>query len=413
MPEMWYYTTEGKQMDPVSMRELKRLVGDGILKPTDMVWKDGMARWIRASSVKELFPDPSSALDQYFTHTKDQDGKANVIAAPLSVSPQAASAVEPKSTTKAVAPPTADEQGAAQTQNKRPRSSEEDEHPAPRGRPQPASSGSNVPIIIALVLGAIIILGALGVGVIILVAVTQSSGDGKINPTNLIKGEKKYELRLNNNAHDTRLFSFKKGVKYEIIIKTVPKEVDVDVYIFHPNGNVEAHDDLPNADCYVPWTPRADGEYRVEIRNLEHDGPAQCSVTIREFRNDNINLDKKDPKDQPLPPDTMEGKGLKAFTISPAKKEESQKFRVRAGHKASFKFAPTKSGPTTDFNIIVVKDSDPNQIIAQDVGEGPQASVSFVLNTTEIVRVRILNASGKGNAPFSKGFLDYDASPVP
>ena len=66
MAEMWYYTTEGKQMDPVSMKELKRLVGDGTLKPTDMVWKDGMARWIRASSVQELFPDPISALDHYF-----------------------------------------------------------------------------------------------------------------------------------------------------------------------------------------------------------------------------------------------------------------------------------------------------------------------------------------------------------
>ena len=58
--EMWYYTTEGKQMDPVSIRELRRLVEDGLLRPTDMVWKDGMERWIRASSVKELFPDPGS-----------------------------------------------------------------------------------------------------------------------------------------------------------------------------------------------------------------------------------------------------------------------------------------------------------------------------------------------------------------
>src|ERR671924_206222 len=66
MAEMWYYTSEGKQMDPVSIKELKRLVGDGVLKPTDMVWKEGMPRWIRASSVKELFPDPITALDKYF-----------------------------------------------------------------------------------------------------------------------------------------------------------------------------------------------------------------------------------------------------------------------------------------------------------------------------------------------------------
>src|SRR5881227_2589691 len=75
MAEMWYYTNEGKQMDPISMKELKRLVGDGTLKPTDMVWKEGMARWIRASSVKELFPDPMSSLDQYFTSSKEADKK--------------------------------------------------------------------------------------------------------------------------------------------------------------------------------------------------------------------------------------------------------------------------------------------------------------------------------------------------
>ena len=69
MTELWYYTSEGKQMDPVSMHELTRLVADGVLKPTDMVWTEGMPRWIRASSVKELFPDPIASLEHHFTHT--------------------------------------------------------------------------------------------------------------------------------------------------------------------------------------------------------------------------------------------------------------------------------------------------------------------------------------------------------
>ena len=73
MAEMWYYTTEGKQMDAVTIQELKRLVRDGTLKPTDMVWKEGMPRWIRASSVTELFPDPTAALDPYFTSTMEAE----------------------------------------------------------------------------------------------------------------------------------------------------------------------------------------------------------------------------------------------------------------------------------------------------------------------------------------------------
>jgi hypothetical protein len=76
MPEIWYYTCEGKQMDPVSIRDLKRLVGDGVLKPTDMVWKEGLPRWIRASSLKELFPDPSSSLDQYFSSSASMPAEA-------------------------------------------------------------------------------------------------------------------------------------------------------------------------------------------------------------------------------------------------------------------------------------------------------------------------------------------------
>ena len=33
MAEMWYYTTDGKQMDPVPIAELQRLAGEGTLKP--------------------------------------------------------------------------------------------------------------------------------------------------------------------------------------------------------------------------------------------------------------------------------------------------------------------------------------------------------------------------------------------
>lgn len=383
MAEMWYYTTEGKQMDPVTMRELKRLVGDGVLKPTDMVWKDGMARWIRASSVKELFPDPTSSLDQFFKHAKDN--KANVISAPIGPLPS----TEPTSVKPAPLPAPADEVDAPHAQKKRRSSKEEDDdRPAPR-RPQPSGGGSSTGIIIALVLGALLILGALGVGVVILIGLNQISADAKINPNNLIKGEHKYELRLNNNTHDTRKFSFRKDVEYEFIIKTEPKEVDVDLYIFHANGNVETHDDLPAADCYLRWIPRADGEYRVEVRNLDHDGPATSKVTIREFKEQKNNQDKVDPKEDNLPADTLEGSGLKPMTPSP-KKEEVQKFRVRGGHPASFKFVPTNKGPASDFNIIVVKDSNPDHVIKQDVGPEPTASVNFTLQNTEIVRVRVI-----------------------
>lgn len=46
----WYYTTNKQQMGPVSLEELQQLASTGILKPTDLVWRDGMRDWARAST---------------------------------------------------------------------------------------------------------------------------------------------------------------------------------------------------------------------------------------------------------------------------------------------------------------------------------------------------------------------------
>jgi hypothetical protein len=64
MADLWYYTSEGKQMEPVNTAEIKQLARKGLLKPTDMVWREGLPRWIRASAAKEIFPDPLSRLEQ-------------------------------------------------------------------------------------------------------------------------------------------------------------------------------------------------------------------------------------------------------------------------------------------------------------------------------------------------------------
>jgi hypothetical protein len=55
MADLWYYTCEGKQMEPVTGAELRQLAASGLLKPTDMVWTDGMDKWVRASSTRDLF----------------------------------------------------------------------------------------------------------------------------------------------------------------------------------------------------------------------------------------------------------------------------------------------------------------------------------------------------------------------
>jgi uncharacterized protein DUF4339 len=61
--ELWYYTNQGKAMDPVSEAELRKLAASGELQPTDLVWKEGMAKWVRAGSAREIFGEqPESYL---------------------------------------------------------------------------------------------------------------------------------------------------------------------------------------------------------------------------------------------------------------------------------------------------------------------------------------------------------------
>jgi hypothetical protein len=57
MANEWHYTLNGQQAaTPVSAAQLKQLAVSGQLKPTDLVWQDGMFDWVPAGSIKGLFP---------------------------------------------------------------------------------------------------------------------------------------------------------------------------------------------------------------------------------------------------------------------------------------------------------------------------------------------------------------------
>ena len=52
----WFYSVGDTRQGPVTEDELKRLADDGTLKPSDLVWKDGMADWVEARTIDILFP---------------------------------------------------------------------------------------------------------------------------------------------------------------------------------------------------------------------------------------------------------------------------------------------------------------------------------------------------------------------
>lgn len=60
MGNQWYYSRGDNKLGPVSGTELKQLASSGQLAPTDMVWKEGMPKWVKATRLKRLFAAPIS-----------------------------------------------------------------------------------------------------------------------------------------------------------------------------------------------------------------------------------------------------------------------------------------------------------------------------------------------------------------
>jgi TM2 domain-containing membrane protein YozV len=57
----WYYAVDGDRQGPVAAADLKKMADAGKLKPEDLVWKDGMADWAPARSIKGLFSAAAAA----------------------------------------------------------------------------------------------------------------------------------------------------------------------------------------------------------------------------------------------------------------------------------------------------------------------------------------------------------------
>lgn len=62
MQDLWYYTSNGQQMEPVTAAQLKQLAQIGSLKATDLIWHDGMDEWMPASASKALFPSAAPTV---------------------------------------------------------------------------------------------------------------------------------------------------------------------------------------------------------------------------------------------------------------------------------------------------------------------------------------------------------------
>jgi len=61
MADQWYVGKGGKKHGPFTNDQLKKLAADGKIDRTDLLWKEGMEKWVPCSSAKGLFSAVAAA----------------------------------------------------------------------------------------------------------------------------------------------------------------------------------------------------------------------------------------------------------------------------------------------------------------------------------------------------------------
>ncbi|MBX9682071.1 MAG: DUF4339 domain-containing protein [Gemmataceae bacterium] len=266
MSALWYYSSNGKQMDPVPMSELQRLAANGSLKQSDLVWKDGMASWVKASTVNGLFV--------------------------ASASPSASAIVPAKAS--AAAPAKSRATLASRDDEDRPRrkqfDDDYDDDDRPRKRRKPRDESGGLGLKIALIGGGSV-LALVIVIVIIVVAVGSSRRNAgpapiafnNVNNENPIPAVQpgavevlNFSANLAERQTESRSVQLKAGHSYEGRLRGDGPS-DVDIFIRNPNNQEIASDDTIGPNGYVRFFAPMDGQYTVIVVNV---GPGRNRANV-------------------------------------------------------------------------------------------------------------------------------------
>lgn len=220
MSGQWYYTKNSQQQGPVSEQELKRMAQAGELKPSDLVWSQGMSNWVPAQSVKMLYPQQSatSALDAFTTKERSGDAPA-----------------------------------AAPRRRRRIHDSEDDnmERRPRRSRKKKSS------LWLWLVLG--------GVGCLFFCLVSVGVGIWWIASGSSSEGTRRWSLNTNQAA--TYHLYFRKGHRVEIKVISTGQS-DIDLFVYDGNRKI-AWDERTDSNCLIRFDPLQSRSYKVEVVNRD------------------------------------------------------------------------------------------------------------------------------------------------
>lgn len=75
----WFYGRHGQEFGPFEAQQLRVLAVAGRLRPTDMVWREGLSDWVQATDVKGLFgplPNESQPVQKLAVKASEWVGPA-------------------------------------------------------------------------------------------------------------------------------------------------------------------------------------------------------------------------------------------------------------------------------------------------------------------------------------------------
>ncbi len=86
MSANWFYAPDSQQLGPVSAGQLVQLAAAGTIQPDTLIWKEGLANWVKARQVLGLVDAPAEAGEMV---DDPEITRARQPQAPASVQPSA------------------------------------------------------------------------------------------------------------------------------------------------------------------------------------------------------------------------------------------------------------------------------------------------------------------------------------
>jgi hypothetical protein len=299
----WYYAHDQQQLGPVSWEKLRQLASSGGLDKTDLVWREGMPQWQKATTVEGLF-----AKSAVFAAAGASAASASAVSASgRRVEPSRRSDAErssperPRSEQVVSAERVSAERVSGERAAGRSSADRDPDDDAPRRRKRRKKEEGMSPGAMAGLIGGCIA-GGLVIVIIVIVLLVRTGNRGVANqppPLPVAVGDNagggvdaaavafqptSYEITLGQGQQNLRSFQFQQGQRVTINVNTKGgfiQRPDVDLEVTRGgDAGFMMSDYSLSEHCFVNFIAPATDQYTLRVDNLGPGG-ASCTVNIR------------------------------------------------------------------------------------------------------------------------------------